>query len=562
MTENLAPMDAHAAHADPPQKSPTAWISCWTLGALCAAPFIAMLLWSLNTQTLRSLLTLVATTILVTMLLAVCARTWRRFFLLISPFWVVATVYATYAVLSGKIPGRAVALLLSGASFEEIFGLFGVWQQKWITLPVAGTLVLYLILSLRLPVWPIFSRTISAIARVLLVLTVPMAVYAAQNLTQLTAGISLNPVIGSLMFLGVQMPRAHNELQGKLVIKTPFHARRTEAGEEVHILIVGESARRASWSVYGYARDTTPYLDRLMRDKEAIFLRNAMSDANLTILAVPMMLTGLKPQEMAQGRRPTGTLLDLAKEAGYTTAWLVNQDVGVSTSMGIVADHLEYPPDLHETMFSRSDLDEILLPAYRREVGRTGRARLIGMHVMGSHWEYYRRYPNRFQQFGSAQRISTLSSATTDRSMVPDLADAYDNSVLYTDWFLQQVIEQARGLQVPVTVTFVPDHGEASPYLDGGVVGHGAAHYVSAEFEIPAEIWINAAYRKAHPEKVAALETNASEEIRTHDVFSTLADLMGISWPGADPARSFASGRFVPDATKEHLARGVLIARP
>jgi glucan phosphoethanolaminetransferase (alkaline phosphatase superfamily) len=562
MTKILAAMDGHAGRADPPQKSPTDWISCWTLGALCAAPFIAMLLWSLNTQTLRSVLTLVATTIFVTMLLAMCARTWRRFFLLILPFWAVATVYATYAVLFGNTPGRAVALLLAGASFEEILGLFSVWQQKWITLPVAGVFVLYLILSLRLPVWPIFSRTVSAIARVLLVLTVPMAVYAAQNIPQLTTGMGLNPVIGSLIFFGVQMPRAHDELHGKLVVKTPFHAQRTETGEEVHILIVGESARRASWSVYGYARDTTPYLDRLMRDKEAIFLRNAMSDANLTILAVPMMLTGLKPQEIARGRRPGGTLLDLAKEAGYATSWLVNQDVGVSTSLGIVADHLEYPPDLHESMFSRSDLDEVLLPAYRREVGRTGHARLIGMHVMGSHWEYYRRYTQRFQQFGSAQRISTLSSATTDRSMVADLADAYDNSVLYTDWFLQQVIEQARGLEVPVTVTFVPDHGEASPYLDGGAVGHGAAHYVSAEFEIPAVIWINAAYRKSHPEKVAALESNASKEIRTHDVFFTLADLMGITWPGADPAKSFASERFVPDTTKQHLARGVLIARP
>jgi glucan phosphoethanolaminetransferase (alkaline phosphatase superfamily) len=146
--------------------------------------------------------------------------------------------------------------------------------------------------------------------------------------------------------------------------------------------------------------------------------------------------------------------------------------------------------------------------------------------------------------------------------MVRDLADAYDNSVLYTDWFLQQVIEQARRLQVPATVTFVPDHGEASPYLDGGAVGHGAASYVAAEFKIPAFVWINAAYRRAHPEKVAAIEANASKEIRTHDVFYTMADLMGITWPAVDPARSFASERFVPDATEEHLARGVLIKRP
>jgi glucan phosphoethanolaminetransferase (alkaline phosphatase superfamily) len=364
------------------------------------------------------------------------------------------------------------------------------------------------------------------------------------------------------MFFGVQMPRAHDELQGKLVVKTPFHAQRIGTDEEVHVLVVGESARRASWSAYGYARPTTPYLDGLEKDGEAIFLHDAMSDANLTILAVPIILTGLTPQESARGQRRGGNLLDLAKEAGYTTSWLINQDVGVSTSMGIAADHLEYPPDLHEGLFSRRTLDETLLPAYRREIARTGHARLIGMHVMGSHWEYYLRYPKRFQRFGSPQKLSMLTSATTDRSMLDTLADAYDNSVLYTDWFLQEVIEQARSLQVPATVTFIPDHGEASPSLDGGAVGHGAARYVAAEFEIPAFIWVNAAYRKAHPEKVAALEANASKEIRSHDVFYTVADLMGITWPGAAPEGSFASERFVPDATKQHLVRGVLTTRP
>jgi glucan phosphoethanolaminetransferase (alkaline phosphatase superfamily) len=562
MTKIFAPADSDTGKAGLLPRSRMAWISCCTLGALYGAPFIALLLWSLNTQPLRSVLTLVVTVILVTMPLAACARTWRRFFLWTFPLWVIATAYSSYSILSDKVPGRAIALLLSGASWEEITGLFGVWQQKWTTLPIAGILALYLILAWRLPVWPILSRRITAVVRILLVLTVPMAVYAAQNSAQLTAGVALNPVIGSLMFFGMQMPRAHDELQGKLVVKTPFHAQRTGTDEEVHVLIVGESARRASWSAYGYARATTPYLDGLEKDKEAIFLRDTMSDANLTILAVPIILTGLTPQESARGRRRGGTLLDLAKEAGYATSWLVNQDVSVSTSMGMAADHLEYPPDLHEGLFGRRTLDETLLPAYRREIARTGHARLIGMHVMGSHWEYYLRYPKRFQQFGSAKQLSMLSSATTDRSMVGTLEDAYDNSVLYTDWFMQQVIEQTRGLQVPATVTFIPDHGEASPSLDGGAVGHGAAHYVPAEFEIPAFIWVNAAYRKAHPEKVAALEANASKEIRSHDVFYTVADLMGITWPGAAPERSFASEHFVPDGTKEHLVRGVLTARP
>lgn len=121
-----SPADGYAGREGLPPKSPMDWISCCTLGALYAAPFVAMVLWALNTQAMRSIVTLIASAIFVTTLLALCARTWRTFFLLVFPLWVVTTVYATYAILLGTVPGRAVALLLSGASWEEITGLFGI----------------------------------------------------------------------------------------------------------------------------------------------------------------------------------------------------------------------------------------------------------------------------------------------------------------------------------------------------------------------------------------------------------------------------------------------------
>ena len=434
-------------------------LSYGALGLLSAVPYIAML-WSVKSQTLRSMVLFAVTAVLVTMLFAVCAGTWRKFFLLMLPFWIIAGAYAAYALLVGHVPGSAMALLLCGASWEEISGLFGLWQQKWLMLPIAGLVALYLILAWRLPVRPILSPAILLRVRVLLLLVVPVAAYAVQRSADLVASVGLNPVIGSVAFFSVEIPRAHAALHGALVAKAPYHAQRAGTDEEVHVLIIGESARRASWSAYGYARTTTPYLDRLEKSGQAIFLRDAMSDANLTILAVPIILTGLTPRQMAADPQIHGSLVDLAKEGGYTTSWLVNQDVGVSTLLGIAADHLDYPPDPQEGLFGRHALDEDLLPAYRREIARSGQARFIGMHVMGSHWEYYLRYPKSFQRFGSPQRLSLLTSAKTDRSMVSDLADAYDNTVLYTDWFLQQVIEQASALKVPATVTFLPDHGK------------------------------------------------------------------------------------------------------
>lgn len=231
----------------------------------------------------------------------------------------------------------------------------------------------------------------------------------------------------------------------------------------------------------------------------------------------------------------------------------------MSTSAGVHADHLTYAPEAQKKLFDRVTMDETLLPAYSAEIARAGAPRFIGLHVFGSHWVYDRRYPATFQRFGSATGLSDLSLFARGNDSAA-LVDAYDNSVAYTDWFLQQLIEQARALRVPATLTFFPDHGEDLGLLDGKV-GHGAPIYTQHAFEIPAFVWVNDAFRQAHPEKVAALQANASKEVRSHDVFATVADLMGISWPGAAPRRSFASDRFVPDTTMLHGAGGVLVPR-
>jgi glucan phosphoethanolaminetransferase (alkaline phosphatase superfamily) len=163
------------------------------------------------------------------------------------------------------------------------------------------------------------------------------------------------------------------------------------------------------------------------------------------------------------------------------------------------------------------------------------------MHIMASHWEYYRRYPPSFQRFGPASRLNAMSILLKGDTIVPDLTDAYDNSVLCTDWFLEQVIEPARRLRVPATVTFILDHGESLPALDGGAGEHGQAFYNAAQFEIPAFVWVDDACRAVHPRQVAPLKANAARGIRIRDFFYTVAELMGITWP--EQSRSALSHR-------------------
>jgi glucan phosphoethanolaminetransferase (alkaline phosphatase superfamily) len=528
------------------------------MGIAYSAPVVTMMWWAAGSQHLRGILSIALVAILLAFVVAAATRTWRRFFLAQLPLSLLAVAFVCYTLAYHMPPGRTLALLVLMTSWEEMRGFLLLPQGALLLALLSGWCVGYWFLAAPLRDVRIFATRVLQWSRAILALLLPMTAYAALDPAQLLDGIALNPMAGSLIFIGGRLAQESRELNGSLISKTPYGAHR-DGPEEVHILVLGESARRDSWSAYGYRRPTTPYMDTLKG--EAIFLQHARTDANLTELAVPILLTGLRPDRYAL-EQIHGNFFDLAHEAGYSTAWLVNNSPEISDMIGIHADRRVLPPDLNGNINGRHTLDEALLGAYRGELGRGGKARFIGLHIMGSHWEYYARYPKAFQRFGeqsALDQVSMVSVLMNDPKVESELVDEYDNSLLYTDWILQQIIEQARTLKVPATVTFLSDHGESLQLLDG-TAGHGAPVYSQHEFEIPAFVWVNDAYRSMHPGIVHDLKVNADKLIRSHNLFDSLAELMGIRWPGADPRQSFVSSQFAPDTHLPYLAGGVQVA--
>ncbi len=197
-------------------------------------------------------------------------------------------------------------------------------------------------------------------------------------------------------------------------------------------------------------------------------------------------------------------------------------------------------------------------------MAQSGSSRFIGIHMMGSHWEYYNRYPERFRRYGDVYTLKTLSMLSVfvaGNANDTSVLDAYDNSVGYTDWFLRQIIDAAKKSGLPVSVTFFPDHGEDLQRLDG-TAGHGGPIFTEHAFSIPAFMWFNHAYRAAHPQEVASINANAARRIRSYNVFYALGELMGIKWPGYKPSLSFASPDFVADTSTGVIAGGLMTATP
>jgi len=548
-------MPADTPRSDGITRSRAATRSSAVLATLLLMPYVALALWLLGARSGRSLCAFLAAFAFFTLMIALLTRQWRRFYLAQFPFWLLSVGFTAFTVTYDGPPGDFLSYVLATVSLDEIRGFLGVaLSLKWALialLPVA----LYLVLAIRTPPEPILSNLPTRLRQGFLGAALAMLAVSAFSPHDLIDGFATNPVLGTGMFIVGPLQHARATVDGTAIHKIPYGARRS-GGDEVHILILGESARRDSWSVYGYSRPTTPTLDRLK--DETVFFQHAYSDANITIYAVPILLTGLRPDQFEMGRIH-GNLVDLANEAGYRTTWMMNQDPHVSLLSGVHAEHMLFPPPLHTLYDGHLPRDERLLPLLRAALAETGKPRFIGMHVIGSHWEYASRYPPSLERFGSGAGLEKMPLAAAEAD--PRLIDAYDNSVLYTDWFIGQVLDQVRALTVPVTVTFIADHGEDLLPLDG-LAGHGTAEYSRHQFEIPAFVWANAAYRQAHPDKVAAMSGNADKEIRSHNLLDSLGELMGIRWPGAVAADSFASSQFVPDTKTPHLAASKLVRRP
>ena len=515
--------------------------------AMLCLPYLSLAAWLAASGRLASIAAFAASILLIGGLLAILARTWRLFFWLNAPFWLLAVVFAGYTLTYGDVPSELLAYVLATSSWEEVRGFFGIWQGEHLLVEVAVLAAIYLVLAARSPQTPISSRSVPTWRLKLPAAIAVLCAIAALSPGSVKEGLAANPLVGGILFATGPLHDARSLVQGSGIPKVRFGADRI-AAKEVHILIIGESARRDSWSVYGYSRPTTPYLDKLRG--QAIFFQHAVADANVTICAVPILLTGMSPSRFDL-KAVQGNLVGLADEAGYSTAWLMNQDPHISLLTGIHADRMVYPPSLHTLASGKLPLDQVLLPEVRAQLEHATHARFVGLHVIGSHWAYDSRYPAQFKLFGSGAPLTYFDaiSGKPDQRVV----DAYDNSVAYTDWFIGQIIDAAGALSVPVTVTYFSDHGEDLYLLDGRS-GHGAASYSKHQFDIPAFVWINSAYRAAHPEKVQAMEQNAGKEIRSHNVFYSVADLMGIRWPNAKPDESFASAAFVPDLTTPLIA--------
>ena len=320
-----------------------------------------------------------------------------------------------------------------------------------------------------------------------------------------------------------------------------YGARRTVElpDREVYVYIIGEAARAMNWQLYGYARETNP---RLSEVDGLVVFRDMLTQSNTTHKSVPMILSSVAPGEHEELFRRKG-LPALFNEAGFDTWFISNQ-----SRQGAMIDHLAQ--DARHQIYIRSPRQDMqLLDEMRRAIDRSPERRiLIILHCYGSHFSYHQRYPRKFAQFKPDNDVAISSQ---HREM---LVNAYDNSILYTDYVLSEIINYLSSLgNTSSALLYCADHGEDLIDDERERFLHASPTTTAYQLHVASLAWFSERYREHFPAKVAAAEANATAPATTHALFHTMADMASIEGRCLTTKVSLVSPEYDRTAPRRYL---------
>ncbi|MBD3789890.1 MAG: phosphoethanolamine--lipid A transferase [Campylobacterales bacterium] len=289
------------------------------------------------------------------------------------------------------------------------------------------------------------------------------------------------------------------------------------AKRKIIVMVVGEAARADHFSLNGYARETNP----LLKQEDIINFPQMYSCGTSTAESVPCMFSyfGRSNYNTDKGLY-TENVLDILTHAGVNIIWRDNN----SNSKGVAdrIDYISYKTPQTNTMCEGECRDEGMLVGLEKMIGQDNNDLLIVLHQMGNHGPaYYKRYPKSFEQYTPVCQTSQLETCSQE-----SIQNAYDNAILYTDYFLSKVIALLKNYQenADTAMIYMADHGESLG--EHGVYLHGLPYFMAPDEQkhIGAIMW----FGKDFPIDKKILEKKAGNTYTHDNLFSTLLGLFNV----------------------------------
>jgi lipid A ethanolaminephosphotransferase len=314
-------------------------------------------------------------------------------------------------------------------------------------------------------------------------------------------------------------PATFTTITGTAAAKDPA-ARRT-----VGILAVGETARADHFSLNGYPRPTNPLLEKV---DGLISFHNASSCGTSTAFSVPCMFSFLTRDNYTPEKAGyQSNALDVLHSAKVKVLWVDN-----NSGCKNVCDRLGEGTYIANTDGEEAQ-DDYLLTELDKVLANIDRDTLIVLHMVGSHGPaYYKRYSPDKAVF----KPYCASNAPQDCSL-QDIANAYDNTIAYSDHILDGIIQRLKQQdnQFDSFMLYASDHGESLG--ENGIYLHGLPYALAPEAQthIPMIFWASAGFTQNSNGAVDALRQAVDKPVSHDNLSQTMLGAFHVSSPAYQP---------------------------
>lgn len=464
--------------------------------------------------------------------------------LLLIPFIIGGSTDIGYAISFGGVFTTATLEAVFNTDTNEALE----YASSYASLPLAAILCCYWLVIFVLFKQIQFNFDRTKTRTTFLTLGLLLTVTAGYRITVMQRFHDTIPgVLGSIPsyykgHIGLQQEiKLRQELVNTIVNDTTL-----EQAEEsqTYIFLIGESINRNHMSVYGYHRNTTPFLNKLNEDTgdNTIVFNNVISSHAQTNASLRVALTSAAA-EQGNNYRKSPSIIDTANMAGFKTWWISNQQP-LRATLASIADQADI------TQFISNDYqgvevnryDDFMLPYIEDALADKAQHKVIFVHMMGSHAQYANRYPEKFNQF----KNNNVNGYQDDLSQGKiNTINQYDNSVLYTDAVVKQTVKLLKQSSASIkALTLFSDHGE-EVYDKINIKGHSPDNVTANMIEVPFMTWISNSFSETRPHKLKALNENKAESFRLDNLYHYASDLMGIGSSQVKKESSLASSQFI-----------------
>jgi len=301
------------------------------------------------------------------------------------------------------------------------------------------------------------------------------------------------------------------------------------------VIVAGETARAQNWSLGDYPRDTNPELAK----RDIIYYTDTSSCGTATATSLPCMFSHLTRAKYSyEGGLASENLLDVLARAGYHVEWWDNNtgDKNVATRLPVTKLFESTDPRF---CADGECTDGIFLEKLTDYAANLTQNTVLVLHTIGSHGPSYNlRYPPEFGVFTPVCTTAELKNCSTE-----EITNAYDNTILYTDYILASFIDILEGQdKVLPAMIYASDHGESLG--EGGLYLHGAPYMLAPAFQtqVPMLLWMSQQYEAVFGWDRACLAAKKDEPASHDNWYSTILRLADVHTDTVVPALDLTLG--------------------